>query len=46
MILVLNEYQLSLYKVKDFYVEPKRKHHEFTFDTILPMKSEDLPPGL
>ena len=42
-ILILNEYQFSLYKVNDFYVELKRKLHEFTFDTILAMNSEDLP---
>jgi len=41
--LVVNQYQLSLYKVTDFYVELKREVHEFTFETVLAMNYEDLP---
>lgn len=41
--LIADNQQITLYKVKDFYVELKRRIQELTFETITPMNYEDLP---
>ncbi len=41
--LIFNEYRFSLYQVKDFYVELKRKYDQLYFDSIIAMNYEDLP---
>lgn len=40
------EYEITLYKVEDFYVELKRLVKELRFDTIQAMKRTDLPPDI
>ena len=40
------EYEITLYKVEDFYVELKRLVKELRFDTIQAMKRKDLPPDI
>ena len=41
--LIADDQQITLYKVKDFYVELKRRIPELTFETITPMCYEELP---
>lgn len=41
--IIVNGYQYTLYKVKDFYVELKRSVQELFFETITAMYYEDLP---
>ena len=40
---IVNDYQFTLYKVKDFYVELKRHIKELFFERITAMNYEDLP---
>lgn len=40
---IVNDYQFTLYKVKDFYVELKRSIHELTFEKITALRYKDLP---
>ena len=40
---IVNDYQFTLYKVKSFYVELKRKVKELSFEQITPMYYEELP---
>ena len=40
---IINDYQITVYKVKDFYVELKRSIHELTFERITAIPSKDLP---
>jgi hypothetical protein len=40
---IINDYQITLYKVKDFYVELKRSLHELTFERITAIHHRDLP---
>ena len=40
---IVNDYQITLYKVKDFYVELKRSVHELTFERITAIQNRDLP---
>ena len=41
--IIVNDYQFTLYKVKSFYVELKRKVKELSFEQITPMYYEELP---
>lgn len=41
--LIADNQQTTLYKVKDFYVELKRRIPELTFEKITPMCYEELP---
>jgi len=41
--LIADDQQVTLYKVKDFYVELKRRIQELTFEKITPMGYEELP---
>jgi len=41
--IIVNDYQYTLYKVKSFYVELKRKVKELSFEQITPMYYHDLP---
>lgn len=43
LVFNVGEYQITLYKVEDFYVELKRHLKELHFDTIHPMYYKDLP---
>jgi len=38
-----NDYQVTVYKIKDFYVELKRNLRELTFEKITAMRPQDLP---
>ncbi|MFI5188088.1 MAG: hypothetical protein ACHQF0_15260 [Chitinophagales bacterium] len=40
---IINDYQITVYKVKDFYVELKRSIHELTFERITAIPGRDLP---
>jgi len=40
---IVGDYQFTLYRVKDFYVELKRSLHELTFETITALRMKDLP---
>jgi hypothetical protein len=40
---IVNDYQFTLYKVTDFYVELKRHIKELFFERITAMNYEDLP---
>jgi hypothetical protein len=40
---IVNEYQITLYKVKDFYVELIRSVHELSFEKITAIHHTDLP---
>ncbi len=40
---IVNDYQITVYKVKDFYVELKRSLHELTFEKITAIHDSDLP---
>ena len=40
---VVGDYQVSLYKVKGFYVELKRHLRELFFEKITAMEYDDLP---
>ena len=40
---IIDEYQVTVYKVKDFYVELRRCIHELTFETITTIHYRDLP---
>ena len=39
----VNDYQVTLYRVKDFYVELKRNIHEFNFEKITAIYGNNLP---
>ena len=41
--IIKDNYQFTLYKVKDFYVELKRSIKEFSFEQITAMHYDDLP---
>jgi hypothetical protein len=41
--IIVNDYQITLYKVKSFYVELRRKVKELSFEQITPMHYEELP---
>ena len=41
--LIVNDYQFTLYKVKSFYVELRRKVKELSFEQITPMYYDELP---
>jgi hypothetical protein len=41
--IIVNDYQFTLYKVKSFYVELKRKVKELSFEQITPMHYDELP---
>lgn len=41
--IIADDYQITLYKVKDFYVELKRSIHELTFEQIRALRFSDLP---
>jgi len=40
---IVNDYQITLYRVKDFYVELTRSIHELTFEKITALRLGDLP---
>jgi hypothetical protein len=40
---IVNDYQITLYKVNDFYVELKRNLHELSFEKITAIRGNDLP---
>ena len=42
-LVTFKQYQFTLYKVTDFYVELKRNLNELYFDTIVAMQYDDLP---
>ena len=42
--IIVNDYQFTLYKLKNFYVELKRKVQELSFEKITPMRYDELPP--
>jgi hypothetical protein len=42
-LVTFNQYQFTLYRVMDFYVELKRNLNELYFDTIVAMPYDDLP---
>ncbi len=41
--LIVDDYQFTLYKINDFYVELKRSIHELFFEKITAMYYDDLP---
>ena len=41
--IIVDDYQFTLYKVKDFYVELKRSIRELYFEKITAMHYDDLP---
>ena len=40
---IVNDHQITLYKVKDFYVELIRSIHELSFQKITAIHHNDLP---
>ena len=40
---IVNGYQITLYKVKGFYVELKRNIHELSFEKITAINNNDVP---
>jgi len=41
--LIVNDYQFTVYKLKDFYVELTRNIHQLTFEKITAIRNGDLP---
>ena len=41
--IIVNDYQITLYRVKDFYVELKRNIHQLSFEKITAIHSNNLP---
>jgi hypothetical protein len=40
---IAHDYQVTLYLVKDFYVELKRNIHQLSFEKITAIHGKDLP---
>lgn len=40
---IANDYQVTLYRVKDFYVELKRNIHQLSFEKITAIRRNNLP---